>query len=163
MNLRTRNYYKGFYLDFNNGFYKKPVIKKKCSLKKISKLCFKKEFEALNYLILKSLISSNRRSPLVSGKMEINKSVQSYLANKYNILNKYKNASDILKDYSFLIERFFNETDYCTIYENLLEIKVVNPRKLKFYSDQKMQIKQIFYKTILYYKFTVDNKKIAKN
>ena len=160
MNLRSRNLYKGFYSDLNKGFPKIPLIKKDSLAKKISKLCFKKDFEALNYLILKSLISSNRRSPLISGKMEINKGFQSYLGNKYNIFNKYKNASDILKDYSFLIERYYNQTDYCTIYENLLEIKVGNPRKLNFYSDEKMEIKQIFFKTILYYKFTIDNRKI---
>ncbi len=123
-----------------------------------------KELRWLNSLILKNLTCSSTKSPIIRCKMEPSEKFCKYLAEKYSIRNKFTNGTKLLKDHSFEIERFYNQTDYCTIFikkDGLLSfsLKLANPRKL-LYLNRKLEKIETFYKTILHIEFNIHDRKI---
>ena len=129
----------------------------------VSPLC-KSELKALNYLILKHLTSSIKRSPLIADKTEISDQLYEYLINTYSFNNKFANGSKLLNDHSFFIERFFNETDYCTIStnqhgESTFKIRLTKPQRFNFFINSILEKKELFYKNLLHFEFCVDDKK----
>ena len=129
----------------------------------VSPLC-KSELKALNYLILQNLTSSTKRSPLNAAKTEISNQLYEYLINTYSFSNKFADGSKLLSDHSFFIERFFNETDYCTIYtnqhgESTFKIRLTKPQRFNFLINSKLEKKELFYKNLLHFEFCVDDKK----
>ncbi len=69
-----------------------------------------------------------------------------------------------MRDHVFEIERFFNETDYCTIFSKddrqlSFRLKIAKPRKI-IYLDKNLKKNTLFYKTNLHVEFIVDDKKI---
>ena len=166
MNLRKNKHYTGFYLDLNNNSYiaQKSSHKKTIHRKNLISTACKEEMNKINYLILKNLYSSKRKSPLITCKLEISNKLSKFLMENYQINNKFKDGSKRIVDFNFKIERFFNETDYCTIYQNhtigsSFKLRLAKPRKLNYYSDHKLDSETIYYKTILHIRFTVDDKK----
>ena len=126
---------------------------------------FKQEMNAINYLILKNLYSSRKKSPIICCKFEPSNQLAKYLKQHYCISNKFMDGSSFLKDHCFEIVRFFNENDYSTIYINndgksSFKIKLTKPRKLNFLNNA-LEKKSILYKNILHLKFTVDDKKVV--
>ena len=99
--------------------------------------------------------------------MEPTKRFANYLKNKYLITNRFVNGTNILKDHSLKVERFYNTYDYCTIansYDGNLdfEIKLSKPRKLIYFADQLLNKKYVHYKEILHFQFIVDDKKFIE-
>ena len=96
--------------------------------------------------------------------MEPTNQFAKYLFDNYQISNKYSSGSKLLKDHKFIINRFFNPRDYCTVYINQQDqssfmIKLTKPRKLKFIVNLKLEKRSIYFKRILHFKFIVDEKK----
>ena len=142
MQLRPNKLRKGYFLVLNKGLIQR--VHHECSkikpktIKRTngSPLC-KSELKALNYLILKKLTSSTKKSPLIVAKTEISNQLYKYLINTYSFNNKFADGSKLLNDHSFFIQRYFNETDYCTIYtnqhgENSFKIRLTKPRRFNF-------------------------------
>ena len=165
MNLRSKKYYKGYYFDLNNGRIQNSEIAKTTNKEKSLSPSCKSEIKALNYLILKQLRSSRKSSPLISGKFEPSIQLQKYLISRYQLTNKYSCGLKIIHDHKLIIERYFSPRDYCTIYTNIngqssFKVKLTKPRNLNFFYNLNLDKKKIFYKCILHYKFTVDDKKV---
>ena len=142
MQLRPRpNYYIGYFLKLNIGkissHHLKPEIAHKSTAKKISR-SFKNELNAFNCLLLKHLVSSKKKSPLITGKFEPSIQLAQYLKLKYNLASKYKLCDQLLSDHSFFVNRYFNPRDFCTIYKNKngqinFQVKLAKPRKFSFF------------------------------
>ncbi len=138
--LRASKHQVGYYLKLHKGLIN-PI--KKCVIKKAKKCSnttnlneLQLEIESLNYLILKKLISSTSRSPFVKESFELSKELRTLLIKKYSISNKWMDGQQILNDFSFIINRYFNEYDFCCVAENTFKIKLSRPRKL-FYLNEK--------------------------
>ncbi len=134
MELRNRkNYYKGYFRTLNNGH----LLKKSISIKEKKKTSLnsfvKKDLKCLNYLILKKLTNS-KRSVFRHDRMEPAKATVKYLIDNYQISNKYTNCMRLLADHNLTVERYHNEYDYCSIYDNSFEMKLMKSRKLKYFN-----------------------------
>ena len=118
--LRTNKHPSGFYKTLNNGklfdlMTPLSILLRPQYHQRADKTIVK-ELRWLNSLILKNLTCSSTKSPIIRCKMEPSEKFCKYLADKYSIRNKFTNGTELLKDHSFEIERFFNQTDYCTIF-----------------------------------------------
>ncbi len=99
MNLRKKQYEKGFYLLLNKGYlatkFHIPQERKKTTRKinkgKNSELI--KEMDSLNCKILTKLISSTKKSPLVKGEIELSNAISNYLRFSYNLTGRFKGIS----------------------------------------------------------------------
>ena len=132
-------------------------IKKKI---KVTPTCIS-ELRALNFLILKGL-ASTKRSPFITGKIEPSTQLCKYLRDRYHLNSKFQDGFEIFVDHQLYIQRFFNEEDYSEIYSdqfngNSFQIRLTKPQKLYFFNNSKLEKKEIFYKKILHFKFTVIN------
>lgn len=166
--LRTNKHSFGFYKKLNNGKLlelKTPLCRfLRPKFHQRVKKSILKELRWLNSLILRNLTCSSTKSPVIRCKMEPSEKFSKYLAEKYSIRNKFTNGTGLLKDHSFEIERFYNRTDFCTIFikkDGLLSfsLKLAKPRKL-VHLNRKLEKIETFYKTILHIEFNVHDKKI---
>jgi hypothetical protein len=166
--LRTNKHSSGFYKKLNNG----KLLELKTPLCRFLRPKYDqradkpilKELRWLNTLILKNLTCSSTKSPVIRCKMEPSEKFSRYLSEKYSIKNKFTNGTEFLMDHSFEIERFYNQTDYCTIFiknDGLLSfsLKLANPRKL-VHLNRNLEKIETFYKIILHIEFNVHDKKI---
>jgi hypothetical protein len=168
MLLRPSKLYNGYFLELNKGQIQRnhhefSSLMKTNKKKYFPSIC-KNELKALNYLILKRLTSSSRKSPLIEGKTVISNQFFRYLIDRYSIKNKFVDGSKILSDHFLLTKRFFNETDYCTIYtnqygENSFKLRITKPRRFNFFINAKLEKKQLFFKNMLHFQFCVDDRK----
>ena len=55
-------------------------------------------------------------------------------------------------------ERYFNEIDFCCIFNNSFQLRISKPRKLKYLLSN-MLTGELSYKPLLHIKFTVEDKK----
>ena len=86
MNLRPKLSYDGYYRALHNGpwqDYRKETKKQKHEPNATKPTtAIRTELKCLNYLILKSLRGSSRRSPLVQGKFDISAQLRRYLGTR---------------------------------------------------------------------------------
>ncbi len=80
------------------------------------------------------------------------------------LIQRFANCTSLLRENLFEIERFFNATDYCTIFTKhdrqvSFRLKIAKPRK-NTYFNKNMEKKTLFYKTKLHVEFNVDDKKL---
>ena len=171
MLLRKNKHYRGFYKDFHEGLAQNLISVTKKRVTKSLNPAFKSELRAIEFLILNHLRNSSGKSPLINDKFEPTEQFQKYLVDKYKVKvrlhlktsnnsliyflqfklsNKFIDGSNFLKDHCLPCKRFFNENEYCSIYNNLLgessfKIKLAYPTNL-YYFDSLLCKRKICYK-----------------
>jgi hypothetical protein len=125
----------------------------------------RRDIRKLNSKILKNLRSSVRKSPEVKDKFKASHAFVEYVTAKYGgrtaKMGRFMESS-ILSDHSFQIERFFNNRDYCTVYENSFLFRLQKPKKYIYKIDHNLskffkfsQTKQTFH-----FKFVIHTRKV---
>ena len=127
-------------------------------------MTFSNELKRLNGRILYNLNNSTKKSPHRQEEFKISKSLISYLVNKYQLGNKFISGENFLKDHDFFLTRFFNETDYSTIFidhnkRNTFEFKLKNPRTRTYNINEYLNTFSPKEEKVLVFKLTVDLKK----
>jgi hypothetical protein len=117
---------------------------------------------------LYNLNNSTKKSPHRQEELKISKSLISYLVNKYQLGNKFISGENFLKDHDFFLTRFFNETDYSTIFidhnkKSTFEFKLKNPRTRTYNINEYLNTFFTKRGTVLVFKMTVDLKKSNNN
>ena len=115
----------------------------------------------LKCLILKNLIPSTSRSPIVQISIVVSNIFANFLKLKYLLTNKWRCGSKFLKDFDFVDERYYNQFDYFCIYENTFKFKLTNRRKLA-YLYKCLKITTKYFKPKLQIFFVVECKKTSK-
>ena len=96
---------------------------------------FDKQFNNLNLLIIKQLLSSRKGSQMRVDKLFISKAFKNYLTKKYKLNGRYKSCAQFLLDHNknIITERFFNEINYSLIDKNEFYLKINSGRRIKYF------------------------------
>lgn len=113
------------------------------------------EMEYFNTEILQKLLSSTSKSQNKRATIQISERLFTFLKNNYNLKqNSYKwtDGSNILKEFSFDIKRYFNQTDYCCIKEASFKIRIFQKYR-KYFGGKNLTLKKKPFKHALTFKF----------
>ena len=122
-------------------------------------LRIKDDLRQLSNAILMKLKSSTTKSPLIRASFVPSPSFVKYLIEKYNAKSTFIDGSQLLTDHSLPAKRFFNEHDYCCIFENSFMFRVSNSKCSSYYIDSSLTKKTIWTKQNFHFKFVVDARK----
>ena len=139
-------------------FYFKPRLtqKKRSYFLKQSSI-YDEEIEHIKGIVIKSLISTTSRSPVVNKPIVIPNKFALFLKKNYSINNKWTLSKKFLEDYNFETERSFNKFDYCCIYEESFRLKITSTAAK--YKDNGLKEKTYKLKPTLHVGFTVASRK----
>lgn len=158
-----------------NGFYKESELAEKCQKNSCCspKCCLRyqngnkwlKIIKEINQIILSKLTNSSTKSLFVKEKYETSIKFSDYLADRYNLGNKYICGDQFLKDHSIQVSRYFNERNYTTILIDEQKVrsfkfKLAKPRRKSVYINSKMEKATFFGNHTLHIHFTRDNRVI---
>ena len=173
MQLRPNKTFPGYYKNIHNGKYQCSQLTKRTSIRKVTRNTdsdtpddnsngIQTELKHLNFIILKHLRGSARHSPLIRGKLDISDKFAAYLVQKYGIkTHRYTSAFQMLLDNHFFLIRFFNETDYCSIFANDFRLRIQKPKTLRFFPTNTLTEHTITYSNVLFFSFGVKNGVLA--
>ena len=153
MNLRTLRKSKGFYSMTNKNIASLQQQKEKIRMQRVPR----SELKALNFIILKNLRTSSKRSPIVNVKMEMTNYFKNYLIKMYQLTTRFIDGTSILIDHSLHLNRFLNPHEYYAL--KSFQIRLVRPKRLNVILDNLMNKKCFFFKNKLHIKFIVIEKK----
>ena len=160
MNLRKNK--RVDYKQLHNGFKNEKQIHKPKKQTTVAKnKTILAELKCLNYLIVKDLKCSSTKPPFAKGKMDISAKLRMYLEAAYGITHRHTNATQLLEDHTFNVERFYNHTDYSSIFQNSFCLRIQKPKTIRFFTSHNLEEKQIQYKNVLHYSFTVSANKLS--
>jgi hypothetical protein len=114
----------------------------------------KNEMDYINTEILRKLLSSTSKSQNKKCTIQISDKLWNSLVKTYKIKpnsNQWIDGENVLNDFSFEVERFFNSSDYCCIKRNSFKIRLFQ-RYLKYF-DQNRVLKKKPFKHSLTFKF----------
>ena len=112
------------------------------------------EMKFLNTEILKKLLSSTSKSQNKKQTVQLSEKLFVFLKHTYKMKqNTYRwlEGSKILADFSFETERYFNQTDFCSVKDDSFKIRIFQ-RHLKYYGEKMVKNKKPF-KHALTFKF----------
>jgi len=157
-----------------NGFYKESELAKRCKKSCLTPTrrlrhhhCNKwlNKINEINEIILSKLTNSSTQSIFVKEKYETSKKFSDYLADRYNLGNKYICGDKFLKDHSIHQSRYFNERNYTTILIDEHNVssfmfKLAKPRRKSFSINSKMEKTTFVGNHTIHIRFTRDNRVI---
>jgi hypothetical protein len=156
--LRKNTKYPGYYKLLDRGHCIPTTTKRFFKEKKT--IPFPTVISNINCEILSRLTSSTVRSPVVQVNIKISAQFKKYLQEEYLVTNKFTNGCRFLIENNLEIERFFNETDYCTISDDSFMLRLPAKRKRTYKIDKNLKIKTFKPNNFLSISFTVEDGKI---
>jgi hypothetical protein len=112
----------------------------------------------LNFLIIKNLKFS--KNPIKKLKININKSIRTYLIKKYDLNYSFKNCNNFIEENDIMKERYFQniKTSFnkTFIKNDSFQLKLNKQMSVKFF-DNKLQVNKIKNGFSLSVKFTREN------
>jgi len=89
---------------------------------------FDEEIEHLKGIVVKVLISSTSKTPVVRKSIEIPKKFAYFLIKNYSLTNRWTICNNFLEVFNFETERHFNEFDYCGIKKDSFKLRITSPQ-----------------------------------
>ena len=156
--MKTRNsgkYEKGQYLfPKKQNFHIVTLTRKPCF----------KEISKINYEIIKTLKLSSKKSPTIRRSIEISNRFQLFVSKQFQVACKFKKCDSFLNYFNIVSERFYpknscKQVDYAAIRLGSFEMKLSKAKQYS-YINRKLETAHVLKKSILFFKFIKENKKI---
>ncbi len=101
----------------------------------------------------------------VKGQIDVSKGFHDYMKRKFNLNGRFSVGSEVLDYFRFKTQRFFNKNDYNLINKTSFQLRIANPKKIKYfdyitrYKKKHFIEREIYLMPKIIFKFNVLNLK----